>query len=367
MTCGCIIPTDHADLAALVNAAVPITYTGLNNTVENGSGGLVRSGGTPNTSDAYGYSSNWCEGTDCGYWEVRQFFDDPECNETIFYVIEDEFGNNNRYGWFFQNGIADFRRSPYHGTTSDFPIYYGPAGGDPPPDQVGYNVGFRFGIYYNNGTVRLYENVQFTNDTNDFIDPVSYTYAGLPTDRRWRLKIYVFPEALSAHSNEVVEAFSTPSDACGAGEFTLPAIEFSASGTVVTSSLGGTTTQRFDAGLGNSWYLIPQISDSGDNLRDKQVKAARVTGKVTDANFKMYRYGATDPIVMDDLTDGTNSITGPVALTDTANVTQSQRFQLNVPNSALHTIRVEGTWDGEGIKDRIDEIEYEVSEQGIRR
>lgn len=147
----------------------------------------------------------------------------------------------------------------------------------------------------------------------------------------------------------------------------LPAMEWSAEAGVRRPS-GGMLTQRFDAGtLGNSWYLIPQLSDSGDNLRDKHIKAARVTGKVTDANFKVYKYGATDPIVMDDLTDGTNSITGPVALTDNTHVTQSQRYQINVPNAALHTIRVEGTWDGAGIKDRVDEIEYEVAEQGIRR
>jgi hypothetical protein len=138
--------------------------------------------------------------------ECRQFFDDVKGNETIFMVLEDEFGTANRYGWLFQNGIQDFRRSAYHGSTSDFPIYYGPAGGPADPDQVGYGVGYRFGIYYNNGTVTLYENTQFSNDTDDFVEPNSYQYPGLPTDRRWRLKVYVFPAAADAHSPDIVEA-----------------------------------------------------------------------------------------------------------------------------------------------------------------
>lgn len=370
MTCGCIIPTDHADLNAIVSAAIPVVYTGLNNVTENGDGGLVRSGGTPNTNDAYGYSDKWCEGTDCGYWEVRQFFDDPACNETIFYVLEDEFGSANRYGWFFQNGIADFRRSPYHGTTSDFPIYYGPAGGPASPNQVGYNVGFRFGIYFNNGTVRLYENVQFTNDTNDFIDPVSYTYAGLPTDRRWRLRIYVFPAAADAHSNEVVEAFSTPSDVCLDAECSFPALQWSASATITSRVLrGATATKRFDAGLQSDYYLVGQITDSGDELRSKVIKSVRATGKLTDASLAVYGYDVGDGIDVSALEAGTGSDTGAIALTDSTQVAQSPRTQVNVPNATLSTVRIEGSWDGSdgSAKDRIDEIVSEVAEQGVRR
>lgn len=366
MACGCIVPTSHADLDFLVDAAVPIVYTGLNNVTEDGDGGLVRSGGVVNSSDAYAYSSGWCEGTGCGYWEFRTFFDDPACNETIFYVIEDEFGNNLRYGWFLQNGIQDFRRSPYHGTTSDFPIYYGPAGGDPPPDQVGYNVGFRFGIYYNNGTVRLYENSQFTNDTNSFINPQSYVYTGLATDRRWRVKVYVFPSALEAHSNEVVEAFSIPSDTCAAAEWVIPPLVWTATVTTVATT-GGIATKRFDAGSTNRWWIIPQLSDSGIELRDKVIKAVRITGKVTNANFKVYKFGATEPIDVDAMEAGTGSATGAVAIPDSTLVVSTRRYQVNVPGAALHTIRLEGEWEGDDIKDRIDEIEYEIAEQGVRR
>jgi len=131
---------------------------------------------------------------------------------------------------------------------------------------------------------------------------------------------------------------------------------------------GDTATKRFDAGTGNAdWWILPQLSDSGVELRDKTIKAVRITGKVTEASFEVYGYGATEELDIASMIAGTNSRTGAVAIPDTTGVESTQRFQVRVPRSALHTVRVEGTWDGEGIKDRIDEIEYEIAEQGVRR
>ena len=127
------------------------------------------------------------------------------------------------------------------------------------------------------------------------------------------------------------------------------------------------STVRFDAGQGSIYYLVPQLSDSGLELRDKVIKAVRITGKFNAANFKLYAYGATEGINLADIELGTNSRTGAVAIPDTALVTQTRRFQVNVTRAALHTIRIEGQWDGTGMKDRIDEIEYELAEQGVRR
>jgi hypothetical protein len=33
----------------------------------------------------------------------------------------------------------------------------------------------------------------------------------------------------------------------------------------------------------------------------------------------------------------------------------------------MHLVRIEGRWDGTGDRDRIDEIFYEIAQQGIRR
>lgn len=132
---------------------------------------------------------------------------------------------------------------------------------------------------------------------------------------------------------------------------------------------GGISTTRFDEGIGNSYYVVPQLTDSDVELRAKVVKAVRVTGKLTDADAKVYTYGPEQVVDVDDLEAGTNSITGAIALTDTDLVTTSERTQVNCPNASLHTVRVAGAWDAtEGdAKDRIDEITIEQAIQDARR
>lgn len=127
-------------------------------------------------------------------------------------------------------------------------------------------------------------------------------------------------------------------------------------------------TGRFDAGaLGTNWYLVPQLDDSADNLRDKVIKAFVATGKMTNPQFSIYGYGPAEDINVDDIETGINSASGKKALPSTTHVQRTARKQINVPNCMLHTARLEGIWDGTGMKDRIDEIVYEVARQGIRR
>lgn len=127
-------------------------------------------------------------------------------------------------------------------------------------------------------------------------------------------------------------------------------------------------TMRFGAGTtGNSWYAVASISDSGQELRSKNVKAPHLTGKVTAAAMQIYAYDVTQAINVSDLEQGLNSVTGDISIPDTTEVTQTERYQVNVVNACLHTIRVHGTWDGSGQPDRLDEIVYELSVQGVRR
>jgi hypothetical protein len=126
--------------------------------------------------------------------------------------------------------------------------------------------------------------------------------------------------------------------------------------------------QRFDArGGGSSWYLIPQLSDGGIELRDKTIKAFRPTGKMTNPYFSIYKSGSQEPIVVSDMEDGINSATGKIPLPTTTEVEVYARTQINVANAMLYTWRLEGVWDGEGDVDRIDEVTVEVAQQGIRR
>lgn len=125
-------------------------------------------------------------------------------------------------------------------------------------------------------------------------------------------------------------------------------------------------TFTFDEGLGNEWFIALQLSDSGDELRDKVVKSVRVTGKTTRALIKVYGYGPVEDIDVSNIEDGIGQRVTQM-MTDTTQVQQSKRFPVNIPRSMNHTVRVEGIDDGSGIRDRIDEIVYEVSRQGARR
>lgn len=127
----------------------------------------------------------------------------------------------------------------------------------------------------------------------------------------------------------------------------------------------GTFTIGF-GGLAVNWWIVPSIADDDIELRSKVIKSVRVTGKVTRANAKVYTYQPTQNIDVEDLEDGVNA-QAMIQLTDTVQVVQSQRFNVNCPNAVLETVRVEGIWQGEDGPDRIDEICWERAVQGVRR
>lgn len=121
------------------------------------------------------------------------------------------------------------------------------------------------------------------------------------------------------------------------------------------------------SGARSHYWLVAQPTDSGDELRSKVVKAVRVTGKVTNASAQIYGYDVGQPVNVSDVEKGIDASTRPQRLPDTEHVTQSARKQVNVPNAALWTFRVQGTWEGDATKDRLDEVVCEVARQGVRR
>lgn len=177
------VPTCETSLLA------PVEWGELNNIEETDDGELVRDGGTPGTNDSWARSAFLVDGTSCARWEIRTFFDRPETNDDIYFVIEDELGGANKYGWHLWNDTVNFRAGVRHGVTQDFEIYYGPQGVDD-LNQVGFTVGFRFGIHYDNGTVTLYWNRQWATNTEDIWE--SSSYSGLDTTKQWRLRIFTF-------------------------------------------------------------------------------------------------------------------------------------------------------------------------------
>jgi hypothetical protein len=167
----------------------PVVWGEFSNIEETDDGELIRDGGTPGTNDSWARSEFLVDGTSCARWEIRTYFDRAETNNDIYFVIEDELGGANKYGWHLTNETVDFRMGARHGVTQDFEVYYGPQGVDD-LNQVGYNVGFRFGIHYDNGTVTLYRNQQWATNTDNLVEPSSFS--GLDTTKQWRLRVFVF-------------------------------------------------------------------------------------------------------------------------------------------------------------------------------
>jgi len=132
------------------------------------------------------------------------------------------------------------------------------------------------------------------------------------------------------------------------------------------STAAGPQTMRIGTGNGNAYYAVAPLTDSGNEERSKTLTAMRATGKFTNVSLQAYGYDVETPINITDLEDGANaSVT--VAISDSTEVAQSARQQINVANAVLHTVRIEGDDTGEATRDRLDELLVTGSIMGVRR
>ncbi len=152
----------------------------------------------------------------------------------------------------------------------------------------------------------------------------------------------------------------------GSGEFTT-LLECEQSGCAGLQA----NTLRFDSGEGSNWYVVASISDSGDELRSKVLKAVRVTSRRTNSSAMAFGYDVNQEISISDLETGTRSnsrmTTNPQSFTDSAEVSQSERKPINITNAVLSTVRIEGDDTGNEERDTIHEITVEQAIQGVRR
>ncbi len=149
----------------------------------------------------------------------------------------------------------------------------------------------------------------------------------------------------------------------------LPALEWSATGTVTPASGPASPTMRFDAGVGSLWYVIPQLSDSGNELRSKTVKDPYVIGRTTNGAVRGYRFDVGQEIDVQAMEDDErlNGASRSLSIPDKSHVTQSPMRKMNLSNAVMHTIRVSGDDTGQTVRDRIDQITYQIAQQGVRR
>lgn len=127
-------------------------------------------------------------------------------------------------------------------------------------------------------------------------------------------------------------------------------------------------TYRFEAGAGpTAFYIAPAFTDSGEELRPKRLGPYfRVTGKITAGELKVYGAGPTQAVPVSDLEAGSNAL-ATLTLSNGSNVTEGAALKANVKNVRQWTVRLSGTWDGVGVRDRLEEIVVEHSVEGARR
>lgn len=129
------------------------------------------------------------------------------------------------------------------------------------------------------------------------------------------------------------------------------------------------STMRFDAGNGSEWWLLAQLSDSGQELRSKVVKDPYIIGRTTNGHLRVYRFDVGQEIDIEAMEDDERlsgaSRSRPIP--DKSEVTQSAMIKTNVTNASMHTIRVSGDDTDQPVRDRLDQICYQIAQQGVRR
>ena len=115
------------------------------------------------------------------------------------------------------------------------------------------------------------------------------------------------------------------------------------------------------------YYFALQPSDAGQESKQKYIKTYRVTGRVTSPIIQVHGAEAGEDISISDIENGTNSLSGNIALTTTTGINRAFFAQQLVKKLQLFTIRFSGEWAGTGEVDRIDEIVLGVGVHGMKQ
>lgn len=202
-------------------------------------------------------------------------------------------------------------------------------------------------------------------------DAICFFYSAneLNSSSFWTTRILVFGLRQNDWIGEVTLS-STTQDMIVSGVATVSGyLEFLCGGRLTNNTVS-VGTYRFDqvAGSAVSWYAAPPFNDDGDEQRAHVVKRLRVTGKTTSGSIGVFGTQPTEVIDVAALEAGnSSSLTGAISIPNTAAVAYSQQFQVNCANLDVSTVRVQGTYAGSGVKDRVDEIMIATARQGVRR
>lgn len=115
-----------------------------------------------------------------------------------------------------------------------------------------------------------------------------------------------------------------------------------------------------------NWYVAHQYSDGGAEAQSKQIKAVRITGKTTRGEIQIHGTSPGDVVSRENVEGGVNS-RASFEIRDVNDVTRHERVKMRVRNMSLALVRVSGTWDGAGTRDRLDEIAVEGETTGTTK
>lgn len=130
-------------------------------------------------------------------------------------------------------------------------------------------------------------------------------------------------------------------------------------------------TQRFAAGNGSAWWLLSQVTDSGNELRSKVIKTVRATGRLTNSSAIVYGFDVEQPVDLAVMEAGerdvTKMTTRPQTFADSTAVAQTRRRPINIKNAVLSAVRIEGDDTGNTERDQVHELVLEQAIEGVRR
>lgn len=202
-------------------------------------------------------------------------------------------------------------------------------------------------------------------------DAICYFHSAdvLNEDGFWTTEILVFGLRQNEWLGQIVLSSST-GDQVVSGVATVGGyLEFLCGGRLANNTVE-VQTLRFDqvAGATINWAMAAPFSDNGVELRSHCVKRVRVTGDTTTGTLGVFGAQPTEVVDVAALAAGNaSSLTGAIALPNTAGVAYGQQFPVNCANLNVSTVQIEGSYAGSGTLDRIDEIAIESAEIGVRR
>lgn len=150
-------------------------------------------------------------------------------------------------------------------------------------------------------------------------------------------------------------------------------LEFLCGGRTATSTTV-VKTYRWDDPLSGEvvpYYMASEFSDWGEESRPKHVGPifSVVAKQAAGGTAGVYGAEPGDSIPVTALEDGVHSTSksGIITLPIASTVSQEDVIELNIDNLKQFAVRVDGTWNGIGERDRIDEVIIQAEVVGARR